>query len=87
MATESGFPDSLKDTLSLQSRAPRPWKDPQLALDKREATMDVQVAIIQFMMHEAPKGSSQKVTFGEGWYEIIVKPCKRPTSKELKKDS
>lgn len=56
----------------------RHGKDPQVALDKREATPEVQAAIVEMMMDGAPKGASQKVTFGNGWYEITVKPCKRP---------
>lgn len=53
-------------------------KDPSVALDKREATPEVQKAIVDLMMHDAPKGASQRVTFGDGWYEITVKPCAKP---------
>lgn len=56
----------------------RHGKDGAVALDKREATQEVQKAIVDFMMHDAPKGASQKVTFGDGWYEITVRPCEKP---------
>lgn len=59
----------------------RHGKDTTVALDKREATPEVQKAIVDLMMHDAPKGASQRVTFGDGWYEITVKPCLKPKGK------
>lgn len=52
----------------------RHGKDPQLALDKREAQPDVMAAVVEYMMHGAPKGASQIVHFGEKHFEITVKP-------------
>lgn len=56
----------------------RHGKDARIALDKREATAEVQTAIVRLMMHDAPKGASQQVKLGDEWFEISVMPCQRP---------
>lgn len=58
----------------------RHGKDQHLALDKREAQKDVIAGVIEFMMHDAPKGASQVFHFGPKSYEITVKPCERKAS-------
>jgi hypothetical protein len=60
----------LSDSLFLY----RHGKDPHLALDKREAKVDVLAAIIQYMMHNSPKGAEQIVTLGDKKYCIKVTP-------------
>jgi hypothetical protein len=46
-------------------------------LAKREAEADVISAVITKLMHNAPKGSSLKVTLGDTEYELSVKPVKK----------
>lgn len=62
----------LTDTIFLY----RHGKDPAMALDKREAEADVMSALVQHMMHDAPKGSEKVVQFGNKKYKIRVTPEK-----------
>lgn len=54
----------------------RHGKDSQLALDKRDAQADVMAAVVEYMMHDAPKGAEQTVSFGKKRYKIRVEPVK-----------
>jgi len=60
----------------------RRGKDPNLALDKREAQRDVIEAVIRYMMHDAPKGASQVFHLGNKSYELTVKPVDRAKEPE-----
>lgn len=52
----------------------RHGKDPRTALESREAEADVMGALVEHMMHEAPKGSEKVVSFGSQRYRIRVTP-------------
>lgn len=54
----------------------RHGKDENLALDKREAEADVMSVLVEYMMHDAPNGSTKKVSWGDKQFEISVKPTK-----------
>ena len=60
----------LTDTIFLY----RHGKDPDLALDKREAESDVMSVLIAHMMHDAPKGSEKVITLGDKQYTVRVTP-------------
>lgn len=60
----------LTDTIFLY----RHGKDPALALDKREAEVDVMAVLVEHMMHDAPKGSEKVITLGDKQYMIRVTP-------------
>ena len=60
----------LTDTIFLY----RHGKDPALALDKREAEVDVIAVLVEHMMHDAPKGSEKVITLGDKQYTIRVTP-------------
>jgi hypothetical protein len=49
-------------------------KDKNLALEKREAEKDVFAVLIEYMMDDAPKGSSKTVMFGDKSFKISVEP-------------
>lgn len=55
----------------------RHGKDINTALDKREAEKDVMVVLIDYMMHDSPKGSIKNVRLGDKYYEIIVRPIEK----------
>ena len=63
----------LTDTIYMY----RHGKNESEALDKREAEADVISAVITKLMHDAPKGSTLKVTLGDTKYELSVKPVKK----------
>lgn len=65
--------------LSDEIRIVRTGKNPNLALDQREALQDVHTAFIQFMMAMSEKGSIQEVRVKDQWYEIKVKPINWPS--------
>lgn len=52
----------------------RHGKDKSVALDKREAEKDVMAVVVQYMMHNTPRGATKKVRLGAQWYEIAVRP-------------
>ena len=49
-------------------------KDPCLALDKRDAEADAVTVLVEYMMHDAPKGSKKSVQVNGEWYELQVRP-------------
>ena len=63
----------LSDTIYMA----RFGKDPQLALDKREAEWDVMSALVQHMMYDAPNGSEKVISFGDDSYLIRVQPVEK----------
>lgn len=55
-------------------------RDPNVALEKREAHLDVIWAAIQYLMHDTPRGSSQDICANEQWYRVMVCPIDGPDS-------
>jgi hypothetical protein len=53
----------------------RHGKDPNLAIDKRDAEADVMAVLVEHMMHDAPKGSEKIVQFGDKKYNVRVTPA------------
>lgn len=58
----------------------RHGKDERVALEKREAEIDIFRVITEYMMYNAPKGSRKVFSFGESSYELILRPCAAPRS-------
>ena len=56
----------------------RHGKDPNLALEKREAEFDVLQVITTKMMDDAPNGSILKYQIGDKSYELTLKPVPAP---------
>lgn len=52
----------------------RHGKDPNLALEKREAMKDVLAVIVEYLMDESPKGSTINFTLGDNDYKLTLKP-------------
>ena len=71
----------LTDTIYLY----RHGADASSILDKREAEADVISAVITKLTHEAPMGSSLRVTLGDMDYELSVKPIDPNTKKKKAK--
>ena len=69
----------LTDTIFLY----RHGKDPDLALDKREAEADVMAVLVAHMMHDAPKGSEKVITLGDKQYTLRVTPNAQVTGGPL----
>lgn len=63
----------LTDTIYLY----RHGKNPDHALDKREAESDVYKVIVQKLMHDAPNGSVLSISLGKDKFEVSCKPIKR----------
>jgi len=53
----------------------RHGKDSNLALEKREAEKDVMAVLVEYMMHNAPKGSEKIVQFGEKKFNVRITPA------------
>lgn len=60
----------LTDTIFLY----RHGKNPEVALDKRDAEADVMSVLIDHMMHGAPNGSEKVITLGDKKYTVRVTP-------------
>lgn len=56
----------------------RHGEDETVALDKRLAERDVLAVITEYMMHDAPKGSTKQFCFGDQWYELKLTPIETP---------
>ena len=56
----------------------RHGKDPNLALEKREAEADVMCVITAKMMDDAPNGSILKYQIGDKAYELTLKSVPAP---------
>lgn len=67
---------SLTDTIYLC----RFGKDPALALEKRKAEGDVMTALVDHMMHGAPRGSKKHVRIDGEWFTVTVEPMKGDTN-------
>ena len=52
----------------------RHGKNEAVALEKRECESDVFIALVQYMMHEAPNGAVKTVFIDGAEYEIKVVP-------------
>ena len=52
----------------------RHGKDPEFALDKREAETDVMAVLVEHMMYNAPRGAEKVITLGDKQYTIRVTP-------------
>ena len=52
----------------------RHGKDPNVALDKREAEADVMTVLVEHMMYDAPKGAEKVIEFGDKKYVVRVTP-------------
>ena len=52
----------------------RHGKNPNVALDKREAEADVMTVLVEHMMHDAPKGAEKTISFGDKEYIVRVTP-------------
>lgn len=62
----------LTDTIFMY----RHGKDPNLALEKREAEADVMSVLVSHMMYNAPKGSEKRIKLGNQTYVVRVTPAK-----------
>ena len=60
----------------------RHGKDPNVALDKREAEADVMAVLVEHMMHGAPKGAEKTVEFGDKKYVVRVTPLTEANGEE-----
>ena len=56
----------------------RHGKDPNLAIEKREAEADVMKVITEKMMDGSPEGSMLTYTIGEQSFRLTVEPVKLP---------
>jgi len=50
-------------------------KDPNVALDKRDAESDVMSVLVQYMMYNAPEGSEKTIYIGDKKYNVMVTPA------------
>ncbi|MFC5353491.1 DUF7446 family protein [Azospirillum himalayense] len=66
--------------LTNRIRIARVGKDGTVALDTRDATGECIGAVIEHVLHKAPKGATLNVTRGDGMaYELTVKPVDAAT--------
>lgn len=52
----------------------RHGKDPNVAIEKRNAEADVMAVLVDHMMHDAPNGSEKTITLGDKKYLIRLTP-------------
>ena len=52
----------------------RHGKDPRVALERRDAEAQVVSAVVEWVMHDAPKGATVRLTIDGRQYDMTVVP-------------